>query len=739
MARPFAQIMQDPDFQAETPERKEQIRQDYFNEIIAPQVQADGGDPNAVYQAFVADHQFSSAQPAAEPAPAPAPAAAPVDPTTLQPHEMTDDQAQQVALKTGVRPYNGIGSSVIDAVKNAISGGEAAKGQAAGLPTVFDAPEMSAADQSQPTGDAMDDMVNHVVSRLKNVGQNMTVGILGNDEDAVARAKMKGAKISQDDKGNTVASFPSGDYIINPPGLDIGDVTKFAGQTAPYIATAAATGGASALPLLGRMAAVGGMDALTNAAEQGAAKLASGQDLNDISGSDVAMTGLTSGATVGLAPVIAKAGNAIKGKLTGQNTMTQSAQDLLNTADQMGVPLRTTEMYRAGELGGQGRMKEFAHNVSDTFGGPTKGAEALNESLENGNLRNMLGDAADIDKYTDEAMIGALNAGKQRRIAEMGAEYKDLNAQMGQTPITIHNTIKAIDETLDKWRKPGMTVDQSDINQLIKFRDQLEAGPQDLVMLRDNRTALRQELGSAMNKQLGKNRTVKAGSDIYEAMTKDMHEGVESALGAHGAARMKAVDKEWAKFNEDIDANRVAQAIKNGDLNPEYVRKNLVNWGSGDIKRMDGLLNEDGRKTLRAAIGRNLEEAAKGADGNISPAKFIKEYEKHKDLINHYFDPAKAKQLAGLKNLMDTSKGMKLANTLMNNGAITLPMIMATMVVTNPLKAATGFGVSRAYNSKLVRNSLLRLAGAKPGSLRYNHVVRSLEAMGREEGKLEED
>lgn len=733
MARPFAQIMQDPDFQAETPERKEQIRQDYFNEIIKPQVEADQGDVNQVYQSFLADHQFGAAQPEAAPAEAP-----PVNPSELQPHEMTDEQAQKVGEQTGVRPYNGIGSGIIDAVKGAVSGGAAAQGAAAQLPTVFDAPEMSAAEQSQPTGDALTDMVDHVLSRLKNTGQNMATGILGNDEDAISRAKMKGAKISQDEKGNTVASFPSGDYIINPPGLDVGDVTKFVGQTAPYIAATAATGGMSAMPVLGRMAATGGMDAAINVAEQGLAKTASGQELGDISGGEAAMTGLTSAATAGLAPVIGRAANAIKGKLTGQNTMTESAQKLLQAGEEAEVPLRTTEMYRAGELGPQSRMKEFAHNVSDTFGGPAKGARALNEAVENGNIRNMVGDSADIEKYTDEALIGSLNAGKQRRIAEMGAEYDDINAQMGNKPITLHNTIKAIDQTLDKWRKPGMTVDESDIKQLTKFRDQLEAGPQDLVMLRDNRTALRQELGSAMNKQLGKNRTVKAGSDIYDAMTKDLHAGVESSLGPAAAQRMKTVDKEWARFNEDLDANRVAQAIKNGDLNPEYVRKNMANWGSNDIKRIDGLLNEDGRKTLRAAIGKNLEDAATGADGNIAPAQFLRAYEKHKPLIDHYFAPVKVKQMEGLKKLMETSKGMKLANTLMNNGAITLPMLMSTLVVTQPLKAATGFVASRAYNTKLVRNSLLRLAGAKPGSMRYNHIVRSLEHAGREEGKQED-
>lgn len=733
MARPFAQIMQDPDFQQETPERKEQIRQDYFNEIIKPQVEADNGDVGQVYQAFLADHQFA--------APAPAQATpAPVNPATLQPHEMTDEQAQQIGEQTGVRPYNGIGSGVIDAVKGMISGGEAAKGQAAGLPTVFDAPEMSAADpqQQQPSGDALDDMVSGVLSRLKNVGQNAVTGILGNDEDALARAKMKGAKISQDDKGNIVASFPSGDYVINPPGLDIGDVTKFAGQTAPYIAATAATGGAAALPVLGRMAAVGGMDAAINAGEQAAAKAASGQDLGDISGGDVALTGLTSAATAGLAPLVAKGAEAIKGKLTGQNTMTESAQQLLGTAEELGVPLRTTELYRAGELGKKGKVGDYAHAFSDVFGGPGKGTAALNEAAHNGGIANLVGDAADIDKYSDEAMIGALNAGKQRRIQQMGQEYQDINAQMGQQPITLHNTMKAIDETLDKWRKPGSTVDDSDIKQLQTFANKLQAGPQDIVMLRDNRTALRQELGSAMNKQLGKTRTVKAGSDIYDAMTKDLHEGVESAIGPQGAQRLKQVDKEWAKFNEDLDTNRVAQAIKNGDLNPEYVRKNMANWGSGDIQRIDRLLNDDGRKTLRAAIGKNLTEAAQGADGQIAPAGFIKAYEKHKALVDHYFDPAKVKQIEGLKRLMETSKGMKLANTLTNNGAITLPMFVTTMAVTNPLKAATAFTASRAYNSKLVRNSLLRLAGAKPGSLRYNHIVRSLEHLGREEGKQED-
>lgn len=706
MATKWTDIVNSDAFKAETPQDQEAIRADFFDKVIAPQVQANGDDMEAVRQDF-----FSRPLPGMTQAP------------QQQEQPVAATQPDQAAIDA----ERGFTQQELDrGIKNApewaqglremVTGEDRSKGAAAGLPTIWQAKELG---DPESSGDSLTDMLSDMWASVKNTTKVGAVGLFGGDEDVIKLAQSRGAKISQDEKGNVVASFPSGDYIINAPGLDAGDVMSGVSQIGLPVAATAATGGLAAIPsVLGRAAGMAAVDTAVDAAMGNVVEQAGGTEYTPERAAETA--GLSGAANL-ISPTIGRAAKVMFG---GGPAMTDSAKELITAADTLGVPLRTTELARAGELGEPTRVSNAIHYVSDILGGPKAGVKALQESTDK--IPLVLGNADDVARYSDDALVSAFSKGKQQRVREAGSVFEEVKADMGDQAIPLNNTIREIDQVLDAWKRPGSTVDASDIKQMEKYRDSLMSGPQDLMLLRDNRTALRQELGSSMNLQMGKDRLAKAGKKIYDAMTKDMHEGVE-AYAPNSIGKLKSADSEWASLVGDLGAPKVASAIKNGDINPEFIRENMAKFGSEDLNRIDRLLNDDGRRTLRAAISKNLDDAMKDAEGNIAPGGFTKAYDKHKALIEKFMPEKDAKQLAGIRKLMETSKGMKLASTNLSNGSILLPYIIGGAALKNPAILAGGIIANRAYNSIPVRNLLLKIAATEPASMKYNKLMRQLD------------
>jgi hypothetical protein len=60
MTKTFNEIISSPEFQAETPETKLAIRDDYFNKVITPQAKANGDDLNAIKADFESKYSFNA-------------------------------------------------------------------------------------------------------------------------------------------------------------------------------------------------------------------------------------------------------------------------------------------------------------------------------------------------------------------------------------------------------------------------------------------------------------------------------------------------------------------------------------------------------------------------------------------------------------------------------------------------------------------------------------------------------
>lgn len=725
MARPFSEIAASPEFQAETPETQEAIKQDYFNKVIRPQVEAAGDNPDEVFNDF--SSKYTVTQPAQpEPVQQEEPVVADRQPSPQE--QQAAAMVQNYLNKPADTGYNLASSGsapqetnagILGSIKNAITGGDAVTGSAANLPLAGEAPEFfgNGVGEELKDGDALDQMLNWAGNRLGGIATNM----FGGDESIIKRAESRGGKVSQDEQGNTIITFPSGQYQVNKPGLDLNDVAKFTAQAAPAVATG---GAGAALGLGGRMVAQGAIQGGLNYAQQKAVEAGDGQNVDM---GDVALNATLGGAGELLGPAL-RGGKAVFSK--GLGNADEATKEALKIADEAGIPIATSDMIAAGDMGGG--VTKYASAVTDKLD-PFASGRLRKQELIPEKTADIFVDPEVAAKYSDEAMIEALDKGSKARIADAGKRFEEVKSEMGDTPIPVRNTSAAIDDVLKEWERPGTLVDKGDIEYLKDIQAKLTEAPQDVIMLRENRTRLRNSFGSGMNKMMGKNDLEKAGRKIYEALTKDMHEGVEGTLGADALATLKSADKDWASINSDLGFQKIATAVKKGEADPARLRETLASFGTGDLKALDRNLNKDGRDMIKAAVHQNLMDAAKNADGEFQPGAMLRAIEKNKDVINQFYTPDQAKQIEGVKKLLSTARGAKAATTIANNGGLMLPISAALGVgsagVGGIAAAAGGIAAKRLSNSRPMRNALIRLSTMKPGSMQYYRTVRQINAI----------
>ncbi len=145
------------------------------------------------------------------------------------------------------------------------------------------------------------------------------------------------------------------------------------------------------------------------------------------------------------------------------------------------------------------------------------------------------------------------------------------------------------------------------------------------------------------------------------------------------------------------------------------------------MKRIWSALDGKGKDAMRAAYISKIAE--KTGD---SPAKFITEVNKLKaqsggEIYNTIFSSRHMKELDALHDVLRQTARSDSANVVTQTGqALANPVRLGAAIPTlgKSLAAEVGYGLAmRVYESKPVRNMLLRLANTKPGTPAYERAL----------------
>lgn len=529
--------------------------------------------------------------------------------------------------------------------------------------------------------------------------------LFGTDASQEKVLQSMGAKLRHDEKGNTIVSLPSGEYALNKPGISPQDVTSFLANALAF------TPAARAPSVLGATLKSGATDLALQAATQAAG----GEKIDP---AQVAVSSVLGGTIKGVENTTSAAARSTIGKIDPEK------QAQIDFAKQNNLPLMTTDVVPPKTNVGK-QSRALAERIP--YAG-TGGLRSEQQSAREGLVKTY---SDNIGGISDAQLYNSATRGQRQFIKAAGDRYNRIINSMGNTPVDITSTVKAIDDQIARITRPGASQDRSAVNVLQQFKSDITSGPNNLQLARENRTNLRKRFMAAPD-EVDRDTLQKASDAVYQAYTSDMKRAVANNLGPQEAANMARVDRSWAKFNDMMSNTRVQKALQSGKTTPEDVTKLVFSQSPAERSQLYRLLDDNGRQNARAAIVQRAVDKATDASGNLSVEKFINEMHRNRKQAATFFRGEHGKQLDGVIKYLDstrqaaTAAASPLTGQMFAGPAAFVTALTSTISPPVAKAAAVGAGIGasgRAYESRVMRNALLKLANTPKGSTAYDRAI----------------
>lgn len=532
--------------------------------------------------------------------------------------------------------------------------------------------------------------------------------LFGSDASQEMILQRMGGKISTDEKGNAIVELPSGRYAINKPGLSPQDVASGVAQSLAFAPAAGA----------GTIAKAATGSAATEAALKGAVQAAGGED---VTASDVALAGSLGGAGKAAEGIIGGAYRMASGRPTGDVAST------VKFAEEKGVPLLTTDVARPSTFVGRS-----AQSAAEKI--PVTGTGAVRATQQEARTKLVDDFAQRFGEYRPDEVVASLRRQTNKVKRAAGAARQNVMNQMDSVTVTPSNAINAIDEEIARLSASPSgvardTADTQTIQKLQAYKNDLEAEStfQNLEQLR---TSFRTDVKGERMVMPG--RSEAAINKIYFAMSKDMDEAVTSALPPEQARKWTQSNAVYAAEANKIKNTRLKGILQKGELTPEAVNTMIFSNKPSETKALYSSLDKRGRDAMRAGlIGKALEKSSG------SPDRFLGELNKMGDKVGIAFRGEDRNFAEGLQKYLAATKQAANASLVTPTGQQLMQVAVPAGVTGDVIgtggigtASALGYGlIARAYESKPVRNAVLRLRAIKPGSTAFENQLSKVQTL----------
>ena len=525
----------------------------------------------------------------------------------------------------------------------------------------------------------------------------------GSDEGAAAVLKQNipEAKFRKDSKGNVIADLPSGSYALNSPGLSGQDLARFLfGASAFTPAGAARTVGGAAL---------GG--AATELGIQAAGEALGGQEV-DLG--DVATAGALGGAFKGAESLISGISRVTRGRPADEAVETIAAGQSAN------VPVMTSDVIEPTTFAGKVARTTAEQTPLAGTGGLRASQQAARESA----VENLTSQATPM--YDD--VISSLKRQQSKVKNAAGQRLGDIADQMDEVGmIPTEKSIKAIDDEIADLTAKGRVADDQTVSELIRYKAALEEG-QTVKSLDTLRSDFRERVVGDRGASFP-NRSQAAINKIYKSMTNDIRESIKNSLGDDALRRWNQAKVVYAQEAQKIKSTRLKQLFDKGDLTPENAKNLLLSQKPSEVKRLYQSLDQRGREAARSTVLSEALQKSLDAAGELSVDRFSTQLTKLDPQIKVLFKGQDRKQLEGFRKLMNATRQAQKADLTTPTGQQLIPFAAGAAAITD-LTSTLGAGLTvgglaRIYESKPVRDALLRLANTKAGTTSFEKAVQA--------------
>ncbi|EGI6030641.1 DNA transfer protein [Salmonella enterica subsp. enterica serovar Mgulani] len=408
-----------------------------------------------------------------------------------------------------------------------------------------------------------------------------------------------------------------------------------------------------------------------------------------------------------------------RGITAARGEIAPETKKLIDTAESMGVTPMTSDMIKPGNAFTRGLMQGGEGALLGTGG---KRAEQY------ATRSKLLGDYFDrVGAYNPDDIVKSMTSTVGGRKNAAGAVRDEIVNRMGSAPVGTTNSINAIDTNIARLEKLGTSADPRVLTALKNLKGELNSGNVDFDLLQQHRTAFRTNVqGDAM---VFPNQAKAATNMVENAMTRDLRNAVGKSLGPQDAAKYLKSNSDFANIYNKVLNKRISNTLNkaSSEYTPELINTVVFSRKPSDIKRIWSALDDKGKDAMRAAYISRISERA-----GDSPAKFLTEVNKLKsqsggEIYNTIFSGRHMKELDALHDVLGLTSRSDSANVVTQTGqALANPLRIGAGVSTlgTSLAGEAGYGLAiRIYESKPVRNMLLRLASTKPGTPAYEKAL----------------
>lgn len=686
MAKAWKDVIASQQYQALSPQQRAEAQEQYFNDVVAPRA---GESVNEAKQQFY----------------------------TAYPVETVQQQEQQPApVQQEAQQPEGFWANV----KDMVTGESRMTPEIENLPSISDAPEMKAMTKdaakvawAQMMGNQQDQEI-----MLKNMGATISYDVKGNAivtlpadkrvvemgwipelaEMAERVAKESGGVVIDGENGEKIISLPERRYSLNKPGLSPEDVASGVATAASFTPAGRAGGLVSA----GLRAA--GTDALI----QGTTSYMGGTDIDPF---QVGLSGVLGTGGKAFENIVGAAARAIKGR------MSPEAAEAVKFADANNAPLMTTDAVQPGTFSGRS-AQALAEKI------PVTGTGSLRRNQQEARSKLIQEYSESFSAPSPDEVVQSLQRQTSKVKQAAGKRMSEVDSAM-QSVGTINPTqaITAIDNEMSRLARLGGAADTQTINKLQTYRDELVKGA-DFSLLRDLRTQFRQDVKG--DRIVWPSQSQGAVNRVYDAMSKDINQSVSDNLGTRVADRYRQANAAYAHEAQVVNNTRLKSVLQKGELTPEVANNLLFSNKKSEVQQLYRSLDSRGRNAARASVIGKAYEKSGG-----SPEKFLNEINRLSAQTGILFKGSEKQYLNGLKKYLEQTQRASRAGTVTPTGQELLQVGIPTGVAADVLgnggaltaAFATYGGLARVYESKPIRNMMLRLANTPKGSTAYDRLI----------------
>jgi len=402
-------------------------------------------------------------------------------------------------------------------------------------------------------------------------------------------------------------------------------------------------------------------------------------------------------------------------------------RSIIETGEAAGVPILTTDVIPPKTSAGK-----FAQQTLEKFGPLGTGTTRARQQAARENVVQEIAKEFDVelDSPFAEDIVKSLKKNNLRVLGEASEQRnKAIDALVPFGDVPTNKTIAAIDEQLAKQASLGEKADTSLVSNLDAIKNSIDG---DFSHLRDIRTEVINDL-----KALGRSEDQRAEGSLQQVKS-----AIDKDMIAFARTKDKQAAADWLRSNrkfadefQKTKQTELKRILNTGEATPEKVLAILKGGKASELKRLNSSLTPKGRAAARASIIQNALDQSGFFRDDINPDRFTTAINKTntKRAIDAFFSPADKKALDGLIKVLDATRRAQQAEALPSTGVQSIQTVSligtgagAVVNLAATLGGITSVAVlARVFEAPAVRNALLKLSNAKPGTRRQAELAES--------------